>query len=441
MYLLYDLALMIVALVAVPYYFFRGLRQGKIRRGIRERLGFFPGSKLDPVRGEKIIWVHAVSVGETRAAVPLVRELKRQRPDHRLILSNVTETGHAVAQEIPEIDLCLFFPFDFTRVVRRVFQKVRPRMIIIVETEIWPNFVRQAADRGIPVILANGRISDRSYPRYRWIRFLLRPILDRFSAFCMQSELDAERIIGLGAAKERVQVTGNLKFDTKPLELGQTQIEEFKIELRLPKNLQIIVAGSTHAGEEEIILEAYRKLLQEGRNILLMLVPRHPERCRSVSELLASNGISFTLRSRIDRLDRPLRTGEVLLVDTMGEMLRLYATADLVFLGGSLVNIGGHNALEASLMKKPVIFGPCMQNFKEISNLLIQAGGGRQVSREELPEVMAHLLDHPKQRRDMGEKGYSLFQDNVGATAQTLEVIEEIIGKSQWDERTRFIGG
>ncbi len=194
MYLLYDVILLASALVLIPYFMVRGLGQGKIRRGIRERLGIYGAERLGQLQGRQVIWVHAVSVGETRAALPLLREIRRAYPDCALVVSNVTETGHAVAGHIPEVDLCLFFPFDLSWVVRSVLRQVRPALIVIVETEIWPNFVRLARRAKVPVVLVNGRISDRSFPRYRMGRFLVRPVLEHFSAFCMQSELDAQRI-------------------------------------------------------------------------------------------------------------------------------------------------------------------------------------------------------------------------------------------------------
>jgi 3-deoxy-D-manno-octulosonic-acid transferase len=401
-YLLYDLVLLASAVFLVPWYLVRGWRYGKTRRGIRERLGFYLPGSLDRLAGRKVIWVHAVSVGETRAAVPLLKGLKRDHPDHLVVLSNVTETGHAIAGTIREVDLCLFFPFDVSWAVRRALLQVRPAVVVIVETEIWPNFVRVASRCGIPLVLVNGRISDRSFPRYRRVRLLLRPILRQFAALCMQTAQDAERIRLLGAPEEKIAV--------------------------LPEDAVVWVAGSTHAGEEEAVAEVYRRLLNEGRSLLLVLVPRHPERCRPVADMLGSHGFPVVLRSTVERRHERLRPGEVLLVDTLGEMLMLYAAGDLVFLGGSLVSVGGHNVLEAALLKKPVIFGPFMHNFKEIANLLLSAGGGVQVEDlEGLQAAVVRLLDDPVLCRRMGEGGYSLLATNAGATRQTLAVIDRLL--------------
>ncbi|BCR05201.1 3-deoxy-D-manno-octulosonic acid transferase [Desulfuromonas versatilis] len=429
MYLLYDLILSLSALVLVPYYLLRGVRHGKVRRGIRERLGFYGPERLAGIRGKRVIWVHAVSVGETRAAIPLLKGLRQAYPEAALVLSNVTETGHAIAEGIREIDLCLFFPFDLSWVVRRVFRQVRPAFIVIVETEIWPNFVRVARQQRIPVVLVNGRISDRSFPRYRLARGVVRPILEMFTAFCMQTALDAERIARMGAPEDKIRVTRNLKFDMKGSAPDAAEVQRLKEEFKLAAGTLVWVAGSTHSGEEEIIAEVYRRLLDEGLNLLLILVPRHPERCRAVAEMLAGKGLTSHARSGSQALGRELVPGEVLMGDTLGEMLKFYAVADLVFVGGSLIDVGGHNVLEASLLKKPVVFGPYMHNFKEISRLLLESGGGMAVAGGgELADAVRRLLVNAEARERMGERGNALLSENAGATAETLKVIDSLLG-------------
>jgi 3-deoxy-D-manno-octulosonic-acid transferase len=428
-YLLYDLILFVAASALIPWYMVRGLRHGKMRRGIRERLGLYEAGRLATLTGREVIWVHAVSVGETRAAIPLLRALKATYPQSALVLSNVTETGHAIARGIKEVDLCLFFPFDLSWVVRRALTQIKPSLIVIVETEIWPNFVRLSHQSDIPVLLVNGRISDRSYPRYRRARWLLRPILEQFSSFCMQSEQDAERIRGMGAPVDRVEVTRNLKFDMQTTIPDSAAVASLRRALHLSASSSIWVAGSTHAGEEEVVLDVYRQLVEEGRDILLVLVPRHPERCRGIAELLDGRDFPFVLRTAVETSARLLTPGEVLLVNTLGEMLQLYAVADLVFVGGSFVPVGGHNVLEASLLKKPVLFGNYMHNFKEISQLLLAAGGGIQVTDAfELTNTIRHLLDNHDAARSMGESGHALLEANAGATEHTMAVINRLLG-------------
>lgn len=428
MYLLYDLVLLASAAVLIPYYLFRGWRQGKVRRGIRERLGFYTAGQLAQVAGRKVLWVHAVSVGETRAAVPLLKRLKSLYPEHLLVLSNVTETGHQIARDLREVDLCLFFPFDLSWVVQRVLRQVHPDAVIIVETEIWPNFIHGASRAGIPVILVNGRISDRSFPRYRLARKLIAPILDQIDAFCMQTELDAERIVAMGARSERVSVTGNLKFDMQVHPVDSAERERLRGAFRLPEEAVIWVAGSTHAGEEEIVTGVYRDLVASGESLFLILVPRHPERCRPVREMLAGQGLGVGLRSALEERPAPFAPGDILLVDTLGEMLTFYALADLVFVGGSLVPVGGHNVLEASIMEKPVVFGSYMHNFKEISSLLLNEGAGLMVNdRLELLGAMRQLLGDAARRTAMGRAGAGLLERNAGATDKTIAVIDRLV--------------
>lgn len=430
-YLLYDLILCLSAFVLVPYYLLRGVRYGKTRRGIRERLGYYAPGFLDAVLGRTVIWVHAVSVGETRAAAPLLRALRARYPDAFLLLSHVTETGREVARGVPEADACIFFPFDLSWIVSRVLRLIRPRVIVLVETEIWPNFVRHARRQGIPVLLVNGRISDRSLPRYRAGRRLLRPVLGSLARFCMQSEQDGTRIRTLGAAADRVTVTGNLKFDISPDHRENGTVTDLKSQYGVPRDCLIWVAGSTHAGEEEMVTATYRRLLAEGYALFLILVPRHPERSRTVADQLAAKQAVVRLRSGLADAAGPAMTcGEILLVDSVGEMLNFYAMADLVFVGGSLVPIGGHNILEAALLRKPVLFGPYMHNFREISRLLLDAGGGRQVlGPEDLRQQVQALLDDGRAREAMGACGYALLERHRGATARSVAAIAEFLDR------------
>jgi 3-deoxy-D-manno-octulosonic-acid transferase len=428
-YLLYNLLLLLSALFLVPYYLLRGLRYGKSRRGIRERLGYYSPEQLADFKKKPIIWIHAVSVGETRAAMPLLKQMRLNYPDFQILVSNVTETGHAIALEDKEIDLCLFFPFDFSWAVRRALNTVNPELIIIVETEIWPNFTRQAHQLGIPLILVNGRISDRSFPRYRAARFLLQPILDRFSAFCMQSQTDAERISALGAPDGRVENTGNLKFDHDLKDVTEEEIQQKKNQYRLPEQVAILVAGSTHDGEEKQLLAAFRQIsAQIDQDLILILIPRHPERKREVQSLLKDSKFNYRLRSSLQEGDHLLSPGDVLLVDTLGEVLDFYSVADLVFVGGSLVPIGGHNLLEAALLSKPVLFGPYIHNFKEISAKLIRAGAGVRVANEQaLVRQSIIMLNDLARCRAMGQAGSSLIKENAGTTERTMRHISKVL--------------
>ncbi len=428
MYLLYDLLLLIAAVFLVPFYLLRNFRYGKSRLGLRERFGYLSEERLQLLQNRKVLWIHAVSVGETRAAEPLLKEFRQRYPEHLLLLTNVTESGHAMGMENQNVDCCMFFPFDFSWVVRRILKVINPDLVVIVETEIWPNFVHQANLLEIPLVLVNGRISDRSYPRYRFFRPLLRSVLQYFSAFCMQSQLDSERIGQLGAESLRVRNTGNLKFDHELRNLSDDEVQALQASFCLPDDLPIFVAGSTHAGEESQLLEVYQALLEQDRQLGLVLIPRHPERCREVQSLLAEKGIEYRLRSGLEAGQPVLTSGQVLLVDTLGEVLDLYAVSDLVFVGGSLVPIGGHNLLEACLLGKPVLFGPHVQNFRVISEKLIRAGAGVKVmNQRELIKQSAVMLDDPIRRRAMGQAGSSLIAENAGATERTMDFISRYV--------------
>lgn len=424
MYLLYDILLLVSALFLIPLYLLRALRYGKLRQGVRQRFGIYAPGRLAPLAGREVFWIHAASVGEARAAIPLVQALRSAYPEVALVFTSVTETGHEIARGIPQLDLCLFSPFDLSWVVRRVLGKLRPSLVVIVETEIWPNFVRLSEARGVPVVLVNGRISDRSFPRYRMGRFFLAPILRKFAAFCMQSEQDAERVRLMGAPAERVEVSRNLKFDMEAPLPDAGQVAALKELYRLPEETLVWVAGSTHAGEEETVVGIYRRLLEGGESLLLVLVPRHPERCRALAEQLRGRGFAVTLRSELEEGRAFLAPGEILLIDGVGELMQLYAVADLVFVGGSLVPVGGHNVLEAALLKKPVLFGPYMHNFKEIAKLLEACSGGLCVADgEALARQTARLLDEAGERLRMGERGHALLEENAGATGRTLAAI------------------
>ena len=424
---LYDLLLLLFAAGMIPWSLLRrglGLRS---RSGLRERFGCYAPQRLAAISGRPVIWIHAVSVGETRAAIPLIKELRQAWPDHALVLTNVTETGHEVAATIAELDLCLFFPLDLSFVIRRVLDRLNPSLIVIVETEIWPNLIHTTARRHIPLALVNGRISDGSYPRYLRFRRILAPLLQQVSLFSMQSEIDSQRIRNLGARPGSVVSSGNLKFDM-PMNLAEADPALLRSHYRLPGHLPIWICGSTHDGEEVALLQSYRTLLEQGAELVLVLAPRHPPRVPAVCELLTARNVPYRRRSQLTAESPPLAIGEVLLVDTLGELVSLYAASDLVFVGGSLVPVGGHNLLEAALVSRPVIFGPHMHNFREISRLILSAGAGSQVqSHEELPALVTRYLQDPQLGEQQGAAGRQLIATHSGATARTVALLRTLV--------------
>ena len=418
MYILYNTLLLILTILLLPYILFKLATVPKYRGGITQKLGRLRKGVLKLLGGKRPIWVHAVSVGEVMAAHPLIRELRKRYPDRKLLLSTVTVTGNLTArQRVPEADAVFYFPFDYPWVVRRVIGSIRPAIVLVAETELWPNFFRELKRQGIPSAVINGRISPRSYGNYRKISGFFRQVFDHVDLFCMQSEEDAARIRDIGAKPERVLVTGNLKFDQK---IPPAQ----RPPLSIPEGRKVITAGSTHRGEEAILLETFTKLRKRHPDLLMVIAPRHPERFDEVCGLITNAGYECQRRTRLKGAVR-----DIVLLDTIGELRSFYGVCDIAFVGGSLVKVGGHNLLEPAAMKKPVIFSRYMFNFKEISEALIQADGGVMVKdKEDLYHRLLSLLDDRQAAAAMGERAFSVIAANSGATSRTIDAIGGLIG-------------
>lgn len=427
---LYNILLWLVFPFIITYHLYRSLSRGR-KPAFAERFGFAPGDLAVP-GGERPILVHAVSVGETIAVKPLLKGLKERFPGRRIVLSNTTETGRSVARNLPEADLCVYFPFDYRFAAREFLGRIRPALILVVETEIWPNFLGTAREMGIPVVMVNGRISDRSFGRYLRLSWFFSRVLGDFARFCMQSGEDARRIVAIGAPADRVEVAGNLKYDIPVAPLSPEEMAEMRSRFRIPPDIPLFTAGSTHQGEEEAVLAAYLRQIAAGNELFMVLAPRHPERAPQVAECLRRERVSFTLRSQLADRSGPFRPGEVLLVDTVGELMRFYAISDMVFVGGSLAPTGGHNILEPASLRVPVLFGPHMSNFRESAALILQHGGGLQVrDGEELAAALGTLLKDGERRRAMGENGARLLEENSGSTRLHLEVVEKLLAASR----------
>ncbi len=422
-YAIYNILSLFLVLPVFLFNIYRSFKRGW-PLAIPERFGFVAKHLLAPVADRPVIWLHAVSVGEIIAARPLLLALRSSYPLHALVVTCTTETGKTTAERFPEIDLCLYFPFDFLPSVKAIFSAVKPRIIIIMETEIWPNFCREAARRNIPLLLANGRISDRSFKRYLSFGWFFRPALRCFSAICMQSATGCNRITAIGAAGSIVHEAGNLKHDIASRPTNDTDRTELRIRYAIPASSCVWTVGSCREGEEPFLIATYRKLREEFDNLLLVLVPRHTERCGIIGGLLEQAELPFRLRTSLKENDTPLRTGEVLLVDTVGEMMDLYRLADFSFVGGSLVPIGGHNLLEPASVGVPSVFGPYMANFREIETLVREYGAGVQIqSPDELTTTCQTLITSTELRRVLGQNGLKLLRDNGGAAARHLEII------------------
>jgi 3-deoxy-D-manno-octulosonic-acid transferase len=427
LYLLYDILLWLALLGIVPYHWYRSVSRGR-RPAFSERFGTISRERLDALEGSGTIWVHAVSVGETMAVRPLLKALRQRFPEKKIVLSNVTETGRSIAEKFHEVDLCIYLPFDYGFAVRRALKDIAPSLVVIVETEIWPNFLREAALMGIPTVMVNGRISDRSFERYLRFSWFFRPVLTNFTALCMQTDEDARRIITIGAEPARVHVARNLKYDLPSAIPAPDQRSELKQGYHIPPALHVFTAGSTHSGEEEIVLGAYRATLAKGCPCLLVLVPRHPERAGQVAELLDKEGISYSPLSGLGERGRDFTAGDVLLVDRVGELMKIYSFSDLVFVGGSLVPTGGHNLLEPASMGVAVIFGPHMSNFREIASMVLAANAGLKVNDGmELSAVVQSLMADGERRLSIGNNGIVLMDENRGATERHMEIISALV--------------
>ncbi len=418
MYVIYNLLLVLATILLSPLILFKLITVPKYRGGITQKFGRLRKGVLKVLRGTRPIWVHAVSVGEVMAAHPLIRELKKKYPDRKLILSTVTVTGNFTARRrVPEADAVFYFPFDYPCVVRRVIRGINPEVVLVAETELWPNFFRELKRAGIPSAVINGRISPRSYKNYLKFRLFFRTVFDNVNFFCMQSEADAVRIKDIGADPERVTVTGNLKFDQK-------MPSKQSVPIVIPRGRKVITAGSTHRGEETVILEIFTRLRMQFPDLLLIIAPRHPERFDEVEGLINEAGYECQRRTQIKG-----EVKDILLLDTIGELRSFYSVCDIAFVGGSLVKIGGHNLLEPAAMKKPVIFSRYMFNFKEISEALMSAGGGIMVKdKAELYDQLANLLKDKDLSDRIGERAYSVIEMNSGAAKKTIDIIGRFIG-------------
>jgi 3-deoxy-D-manno-octulosonic-acid transferase len=431
MYLAYSLLTLVVFVVVSPYFVYQAIRYQKYIGSLRQRLGFLPISfNLD---GEESIWIHAVSVGEALTARALAADLKARYPRLRLFLSTTTIAGQQVARRsLSDLDAVFYFPFDWTFIVRRTLNLVKPRLFIMMETEIWPNLLRACRARGVKTVVINGRISSRSYPRYRMIRPFFRRVLDDVDRFCMQSDESARRLIDLGADPARVTVTGSLKFDA--LELPAATVHGKPRErvlrfFRLSVNRTVLIAGSTMKGEEAAVLRAFARIKETQPGALAILAPRQPERFGEVERLARDAGFVAIRRSELP-IDAEPRA-DVVVLDTIGELAQIYQLATAVFVGGSLADHGGHNILEPAMFGKPIVFGPHMQNFKEIADAFRRQDAAVQVASDrDLADTLLALVTDPVRRASLGAAARALVEANRGAKTKTLAVIGELLPAS-----------
>lgn len=473
MYFLYSILLGLGVLLLLPRFVLDALRHGKYAAGLAERAGALP--EFD-AGGRPVVWLHCVSVGETQAARPLVRACAEEYPGHALVVSTTTQTGQRVAREVfsDTAALVFYFPFDWAWSVRRALGAINPSAVLMMETELWPRFLRECRRRGVPVALVNGRVSEKSFRRYRLIRFFIRRALGDLRLAAMQTESDAARVRALGLSAERVRVTGNVKFDLE--EAGEQPLtDELRQRFGLDGRRPLILAASTHAPEERIILEAFKLLADTARDKLLtdrsrasdssratgpshatdashttdashstdasyatrprlLLAPRHPERFGEVAALVEASGLAWSRRSESPRASD--EAGDVILLDSIGELRAVYTLAEVVFVGGSIAPVGGHNVLEPALDARCVVTGAHTSNFKAIVGALLEADALIQLPPVEgaqaatlLGTVLRELLDDETKRRRMGERARSVLEQNRGATARTVKLLAPLLNQ------------
>jgi 3-deoxy-D-manno-octulosonic-acid transferase len=421
MYLLYSALLAAALLLGSPYWIFQMLRHGKYRRGLGERFGVVPPRLRSETKSS--IWIHAVSVGEVLAVSELVRQLRSEYPKHRVVISTTTDTGQKLAIARFGADSIFYFPFDLAFCVKQYFDALQPDLVVVAETEFWPNFVRTAHRRGVRVAIVNARISDRSLPGYRRWRPLLTRVLRNVDLFLAQTPEDARRLTEIGADPSRVRVGGNLKFDVSPPPVPAI-VAQLQLALESSSTGPVLVCGSTVDGEEPLFIDAFKSLLTRHRSALMLLAPRHPERFQQVADHLQQSGLTFAKRSTWN--GEPL-AGGVFLIDSIGELASLYSLADIAFVGGSLVPRGGHSILEPAQYGVAILVGPHTENFRDIVELFRNHNAVRIVVPADLTGTLNDLLDNDQERIDLGGRALETLHSQRGATQLTMEQLRRLL--------------
>lgn len=418
-FFLYDIILFLAAFVYLPFYAARG----RVHAEILTRLGIFKKDFVRLPEGADVVWLHAVSVGEARAAESLLKLVRAEWPKKRIVVSTVTPTGQAIVKGFLEEGEAVFYaPLDLSCVVRRFLDVLKPNLLIIMETEIWPNLIRLAKRRGTKIAVVNGRISDRSFRGYQRIRAFFEPVLRQVDLFCMQTQDAKERLVRLGVAADRIKLTGNIKFDISCVAKESAGLRRLRDACR---GCLVLVGGSTHDNEEEMLVEIYRSCVKDFSNLRLLIAPRHVERTDKIRRMVRYQGLDPVHFSRLSG-GEPLSAAQVLLVDTVGDLSSLYRFCDIAFVGGSLVKKGGHNPIEPALFAKPVLFGRYMDNFKEIRDIFVRENAALEVDTpQRLEYEFRRLLASPGLREEYGGRGRQLLEKNKGASRRTFAALCE----------------
>jgi 3-deoxy-D-manno-octulosonic-acid transferase len=434
---LYNLGLLTALVLGAPWWLWQMATTEKYREGLWERIGRV--RQLKDRSGRALIWIHAVSVGEVLAVSQLVKTLRVALPNSIVAVSTTTRTGQRLARERFGADRVFYCPLDLPWAVRAYLNALQPRMLVLVETEFWPNLMSGCFRRKIPVAVVNARVSDRSWPRYRRLRVLWRPFLGRLSSVLAQTEMDAERLVSIGCDPKRVSVSGNLKFDLRAAE----DTEATRALRPLQSDSRLVVAGSTLEGEEAALLAAWPQLLAAypgpGPGLVLVLAPRHPERFEAVAATLDQSGVRWMRRSawrdEFEDSQKLLRQAQVVLLDTIGELASVYSLASVAFVGGSLVPAGGHNPLEPAQFGVPIVMGPHYQNFRAIVDDLRAHNAIRIAQPDNFPQVLVDLLRDREAARGLGQRARQVFEQQAGATERCVAVLTALLSSQQTAER------
>jgi len=431
-YFAYSVLLSLVLLLSAPWWLLQMLRHGKYRGGWRERLGAVP-ERLHEASEQPTIWIHAVSVGEVLAVSRMVEELHARLPGWRVVVSTTTDTGQQLARQRFGESNVFYFPLDLSWAVKAYLRVLRPRLLVLAESEFWPNLLHQAHEMGVPVAVVNARVSDRSLPRYLRFRGLLRPVMRNVDVFLAQSEEDARRLVEMGAPAERVQVGGNLKFEVKP-PATTPFVQAFVAALQNANIGPVLVAGSTLEGEEGWMLGCFEAVVNRYPEALLVLAPRHPERFEWVADMMKwrheRECPDMPWQRRSEWNGERLPAGGIFFLDTIGELASLYQFADLAFVGGSLIPKGGHNVLEAAQFGLPILVGPYTENFRDIIGIFQRAQALCVVETETLAPTLLELLGDDAKREQMGNRAFQVMQAQQGATERTVEALISLLSRS-----------
>ncbi|TDO94815.1 3-deoxy-D-manno-octulosonic-acid transferase [Halanaerobium saccharolyticum] len=430
MYIIYNLLLFIILVVYSPILIYKKITNSN-KKNIKEMFGFYSNDIKKLAENNKIIWIHAVSVGETVAASPVVKELKKEMPEYKIIFSTTTYTGQNMAHKIiKDADAVVYFPFDLTFAVKKALKTINPELIMIIETELWPNFIKIAKNKGHKIIYANGRISDSSFKKYKYLGSILPEMLNNIDCLAMQSAQDKERVIELGADAEKVLNLGNTKFDQNYSSISESKKEDYRNKFKINEDNLVFVAGSTHADEEKHLIQIYKDLKTKFPELYFIVAPRDIERAAEIADLFQKNNIDYIKKSELksessDKID-------ALILNTIGELAQIYSIADLVFVGGSMMGKGGHNILEPAAHGKLVFFGPDMSNFKDSRDLLLKNDAGIQVnSWQSLKKQLLYYLNNINDLNSKGEKARKVILNNKGASKRILDHTLKVLKQKQ----------